>query len=423
MVLGMIRKLQIRFILLSMSALLFVLILLITGINIVNYRNVLSNADKILELLADNNGDFPLDQENAEFDLPEDMSPEVPYESRYFYVTLNNETVSAIQTEINHIASVDSLGAANYAVTAIRNNRPKGFVAAYRYMMRRRSDTTLIIFLDCGRKLLSFEYFLYASIVISLAGYFLVFLIIVFFSNRIIRPISEAYEKQKRFITDAGHEIKTPLTIITADADILEMEHGKSEWISDIKKQAGHLTALTNDLIYLARLEESKKTMMMVEFPVSDLVAETAASFQAIAQTQGKKFECAVSPALSLCGNEKAVAQLTSILLDNALKYSPEGGIVSVRLEKLNKSIRLSVSNTVKESVKKEDLNRLFERFYRPDASRNSGTGGYGIGLSVANAIVHSHNGKIQASAPDGKSLLITATFPMVQSMMQYITK
>ncbi len=412
MVLDMIRKLQIRFIVLSMSALLFVLVIIISGINIANYRIVLSNADKILELLADNNGDFPMDQENLHFDLPEDMSPEVPYESRYFYVTLNNETVSAIQTEINHIASVDSLGAVNYAVTAIKNNRPTGFVSTYRYILRKRADTTLIIFLDCGRKLLSFEYFLFASIIISLAGYFLVFLIIAFFSNRIVRPISEAYEKQKRFITDAGHEIKTPLTIITADADIIEMEHGESEWVSDIKKQAKHLTDLTNDLIYLARLEESQKTMLMVVFPVSDVVEEAALSFQSIAQTQGKKFECVVFPMLSMCGNAKAVAQLINILLDNALKYSPSGGSVFVRLEKLNKSIRLSVYNTVKEPLKKEDLSRLFERFYRPDASRNSGAGGYGIGLSVAQAIVFSHSGKIQAVAPDSKSLMITVTFP-----------
>ncbi|MDE6024159.1 MAG: HAMP domain-containing histidine kinase, partial [Lachnospiraceae bacterium] len=248
---------------------------------------------------------------------------------------------------------------------------------------------------------------------IALTGYALFFFVILFFSNKIIHPVTESYEKQKRFITDAGHEIKTPLTIIKADVDVLEMELGENEWLTDIQKQTKRLAALTNDLVYLSRMEEANDSMQMIEFPFSDVVSETTASFQALAQTQGKIFQCEIQPMLSLTGNEKAIYQLVNILLDNALKYSPNNGTVSLVLKKQSKTIQLSVFNTTENLIPKDKLNLLFERFYRIDSSHNSQTGGYGIGLSVAKAIVTAHNGKIQAKTEDGHSLQITATFPI----------
>ena len=167
----------------------------------------------------------------------------------------------------------------------------------------------------------------------ALSGYLISFFIILFFSGKIVRPVAESHEKQKRFITDAGHEIKTPLTIIKADVDILEMELGENEWLSDIQKQANRLTSLTNDLVYLSRMEETNNSIQMIEFPLSDVVSETASSFQALAQTQGKLFQCNIQPMISFTGNEKALQQLTNILLDNALKYSPTGGTVSITLK------------------------------------------------------------------------------------------
>ena len=254
---------------------------------------------------------------------------------------------------------------------------------------------------------------MYISIGIALVGYALFFFVILFFSGRIIRPVQESYEKQKRFITDAGHEIKTPLTIIQADADVLEMDVGENEWLADIQKQAKRLSGLTNDLVYLSRMEEAQDTMQMIEFPFSDVVSEAAASFQSLAQTQGKTFLCEVPPMLSFTGNEKAIHQLVSLLLDNALKYSPDNGTVSLTVEKQNKALQLSVFNTTADFIAKEQLSLLFERFYRTDPSRNSQTGGYGIGLSVAKAIVSAHNGKIQAKTEDGYSLKVIVTLPI----------
>lgn len=411
----MIKKLRFKFVLLSMSALLLVLAAIIAGINLVNYRSILEDVDEILEILSENRGTFPDEPgEGPGKKPPGKMSRELPYETRYFSVVLDSETGSLIQVDTSRIVSVDRKEAIELAQDVLEEERKIGFADEFRYIVKEDGRAVQVVFLDCGRKLESFRQFLWASIGISLLGYIVVFFIIAFFSGRLIRPISESYEKQKRFITDAGHEIKTPLTIINADASVLEMEFGKNEWLEDIEKQTKRLTALTNDLVRLSRMEESGSSMQMIDFPFSDVVSETAASYQHLAQTQKKEFQYAIQPMLSLHGDEKSIKQLLNILLDNAIKYSPEGDIIRLTAEKQKKSILLSVFNTTETAVPTGKLPQLFERFYRMDSSRNSQTGGYGIGLSVAKVITEAHNGKIQAKSEDGHSLQITVSFPLI---------
>lgn len=415
----MIRKVQKKFVLASMTAFLLVLAVIISAINIVNYNQVVREADSLLEILGDNQGTFPQlhDKERPDMDgrpggLWNGLSPEIPYESRYFSVTLNVETGNVVQAETSRIISVDTAQAIEYAKEVFGENRSRGFVDDFRYVVEEENENARIIFLDCGRKIGSFYSFLLASIAISLAGYLVVFALIAYFSGRIIRPISESYEKQKQFITNAGHEIKTPLTIIHADVDVLEMEFGENEWLEDIQKQTGRLSELTRSLVYLARMEEEHSDAPMIEFPFSDVVGETAASFQALAQTQDKSFDCRVTPMLTLKGDERAIRQLVSVLLDNAVKYSPAGGAVALAAEKQNGGLLLSVRNTTEHEVPEDSLPRLFDRFYRVDPSRNSQTGGYGIGLSVAQAIVTAHGGKIKAVKDGPNALCITVWLP-----------
>lgn len=237
-------------------------------------------------------------------------------------------------------------------------------------------------------------------------------ILLLLLSKRIVRPVAESYEKQKQFITDAGHELKTPLTIIGADADLAEMEWGENQWIQDIRRQTQRLTELTQDLIYLSRMEEEGLSLQSIDFPLSDVAEEMAHSFLPLAQNQGKRLEIAVQPMLSFRGDEKSIRQLCSILLDNALKYSPQEGELLFRLEKQGKNILLSVSNTTSQPIKKEELCHLFDRFYRTDPSRNSLIGGYGLGLSIARSIVTAHKGKIRAESPQESVLTIQVTLP-----------
>ena len=264
---------------------------------------------------------------------------------------------------------------------------------------------------------------------------------IYFFSGKILKPVSESYEKQKRFITDASHEIKTPLTIIDANTEVIEMMEGENEWTNSTRKQVARLTSLTEKLVFLSRMDEEATKLEMLEFSLSDAILDTAEPFKAVARTKGKKLTIDVTDKILYTGDEKTIRQLVSILLDNAMKYS---GCSNASFEKsninktnLNKTTQtqndcvttinpapeieismkpsgrnriITVWNTVDETanIKKGRQDMLFERFYRTDTSHNSKTGGFGIGLSAAYAIVKAHKGKITAESKDGRSIKFT---------------
>ena len=189
---------------------------------------------------------------------------------------------------------------------------------------------------------------------------------------------------------------------LDADTEILEMDYGANEWLSDIQNQTRRLTELTNSLIMLARMEE-QPAAEKIDFPLSDIAQEAAESFLALAKTQNKTLECRIQPMISMCGDEKALRQLITILLDNAVKYSQEGGSISLTLEKQKNSIRLSVFNTTP-FLSRKSLEHLFDRFYRSDKARTSGSG-FGIGLSIAQSIVHRHHGDIRAIRKDDNTI------------------
>lgn len=408
----MIRKFRIQFIALAMLSLLLLLTVIVTGMNLLNYRSVVSDADEVLSLISQNRGVFPnIDGGQGPVGRrPHGMSPELQYESRYFSVLLADDG-TVIFADTSRIASVDGNQAADYAKAVEQKSAEKGFFEQFRYVKSYEDIGVRISFLDCGRKLDAYYNFLLISIVMASAGFLAVFFVIVFFSGKFIRPIAESYEKQKHFITDAGHEIKTPLTIISANTDLLEMDIGSNECLDEIRRQSKRLTGLTNDLVSLARMEESKQAIPMIEFPLSEVVQEAAAPFQAPFQAQNKQLVCNIRPMLSMKGNDQAVSQLVSLLLDNALKYSPEGGVITLGLERQGKHLVLSVCNPTVSEIRPDQLPHVFDRFYRSDPSRNSQTGGHGIGLSIAKAIVTAHGGKISAQTKDGRSFMISAVF------------
>ena len=433
----MINKLKRKFLVIGTVFMFVLMAVLVFTMNIVNYRDVTADADSVLDVLI--NPDVPFDDdrqdgnrpdgdrqdedrqdenrqnrnrpEKAEDFVPRGMSPEVLYESRFFVADVSSDG-EIIQSNLSRIVSVDEDSAKDYIKKALNSNKERGFIGSFRYLKVTGDGQTKILFLDCGRKLDSFKSFLWISVTVGFGGCIAVFIAFVFTAGKIVAPIAESYETQKRFISDAGHEIKTPLTIINANVDLLQTDE-ESEELSDIRQQTKRLTELTNNLILLSKMEESEHTLQKIDFPLSDLVSETAGTFRALAATNSIDLEVGVAPGVTLNGSPDAVRQLISILLENAVKYSPEGGKISLQLTARKKSAIITVSNTTKEIISEGDLQNIFDRFYRSDVSRNSETGGHGIGLSIAKAIVEAHGGDIEASTETGKDFTICAVLPL----------
>ncbi len=411
----MFKKLRYQFIAIAMGSMAAVLILMIGGINLANYIHVDRATDLRLDILSDNGGRFPRPDRLPNTPGMRDLSAELPFETRFFTVALRSDDGTVVSIDTGKIAAVTTREAADYAGSLWLSHRLEGYLDDYKYRAVSFADSageeqTLYIFLDCRRELSSFRSFLFISVSASLLGMLSVFLLVVFFSRRLVRPMAESYAKQKRFITDARHELKTPLTIIDANTEVLEMTTGENEWTVSIHHQIERLSSLIQKLIFLSRMEESgAQTMTMLDFSLSDAVEETARPFEAVAAAQGKTLTLEIAPEISCHGDEASLRQLVSLLLDNAVKYSSEKGSIRLTLQTNGKSRVLTVWNTAEGLAPgRQDL--LFERFYRADGSRNSSTGGYGIGLSVAQAIVSAHRGKITAKSADGQSILFTVT-------------
>ena len=388
----MLKKLKTKFLIATLIVLIIVIGVIVGAINVFNYRSVISDADDTLSVIMDNAGHFPSKPGHIDPEFDINFTPESPFEARYFTVTLIDTMVKSVNTA--SIAAIDDTTAVKMAVSVKFSGIERGFRGNYRYLMTKDGNETSVIFLDCTETLDSARTFLLLSMFISVLGILGFFLILWIVSNRIILPIMDGYEKQKRFITDAGHDIKTPITIIDADAELLEMDIGENEWLSDIKKQTSRLASLTSDLIYLSRTEE-RENMPHIDFPFSDLTEEVILSFYAPARTKNIVINHTISPAVFYCGEEESIRKLVTILMDNAIKYSPEGEEIIVNLKKQGRSIILKISNKA-ENLSDESIDHIFDRFYRSDPARST-SGGFGIGLSVANAIVSSHKGRISA--------------------------
>ena len=438
----MVKKLQRRFILIAVLSVLAVLVVIMGIINVSNYRNVVVEADKTITLISSNGGTFPRSEfhkngsgsgngsgagsgangsgaqqpisttdikppNSGKNDLT--MSAEAPFETRYFVVDMSTAgKVSTINT--GSIAAVSTTQAAEYAAEVYASGKSSGFIGDYRFGVSDTDTGKMVVFLDCGRSINYFRTFLRTSLIVSLLALLGVFVLVMIFSKRAIKPIADAYEKQKHFITDAGHELKTPLAVISANTEVLEMTDGESEWTQSIRNQVTRLTELTNNLVSLARMDEHDSRMLMTDFSLSDAVTESLEPFYALAEQKGKPVEASIQEGLSLCGNEDAIRKLVGILADNAIKYGAENSEISVTLKASGHSKLLQTKNRVEGGIEKGSHEEMFERFYRGDVSHSSQVSGYGIGLSMARAIAAAHKGKISARSEDGCSLTITVT-------------
>ncbi len=404
----MIKKLQKKFLLITMCSIVAVVFLLIGFINYMNYIQVDKDNAVHIKVLGESGGSIPFrDREPDAIKglVPPANSPEFAFETRFFTVRYDN--TNQIKTvNLDFIAAVNYSEAVVLAKDVIDSAKDTGYVDNYKFQVIDTDMGKMIIFLDCTQSLWNVRQFLISSVLVSVLGILLVFSLVLFFSKKAVAPIAESYEKQKRFITDASHELKTPLSIIGANTDVIEMENGTSEWTKSTRNQIERLSSLTNNLVLLSRMEEENYLVSKENMDLSKLIYREFEEFKSTGIMLNKPLLLTIEDNIYYKGNVDTIKKLCSILSENALKYATEGNPIEITLKKNGKMIELIMKNQTI-NIKEGNQDILFERFVRADASRNSKIGGNGIGLSVANAIVKAHKGKISARSEDGHSLTI----------------
>ena len=407
----MIKKLRKKFIHIAVLAVTAVLVLLCVIVNAATYFSVDSQLNQTLDMLSQNEGRMPEKPPTSEMqrgafpDKP--FTKETPFSTRFFVLFFDDEG-QLVKSDLGHIAAVTEEDVSEYCAFAAERGAGRGYTANYKYeILKDGEGKNRAIFLDCYKE----RQFLYRvgifSVIATVVCIALVTLIVVLLSGKAIDPLVKNAERQKQFVTDASHELKTPITVIATSLKALEIETGQHKWIDKAKNQTEKLTELVSALVTLSRMDESDP-IHKLHFPVSDSVRETAESYLDFAGQNGHALQIEIEPDLTYYGDEYTVRQLVSILIDNAVKYATAGGTILLSLEKTKKGIAISTVNGCT-NITPDDANKLFDRFYRTDKSRNADTGGFGIGLSIVRAVAEAHDGFVRASLTEDDCLKITA--------------
>lgn len=404
----MLKKLRWRIIAVAMAAFFAVTVLIVALINVTNYYTVVRQADETLDSLLrfEAGRNEPAKESDAPApEFPNQPDQEFRYMTRFF--TVRTDADGRIQTPLmQYIASVDRKTAAAYAQRAQNRRQDRGFLDSYRYLKDTGENGTVIVFLNVSREQKFMGSLLTVSLLIAFSGMLLIFLLVFLLSKKAIKPFVQNLEQQKRFITDASHELKTPLTSIGTSLDIVTLEHGDDEWTDNIRTQTKRLSKIVGELVTLSRLDEANPLPNKETFSLSDAAWEIVESFQSHARTQEKSIAPEIAADVTLHGERTAIVELLSVLIDNAIRYSTPKAVVRFSLEKKGGRIHICVQNPCNYDTP-PDCKRLFDRFYRPDESRSRESGGTGVGLSIAKAVAEAHGGKISASCPDGREMRI----------------
>jgi len=398
----MIRTLQKRFVTITMAAMLIVVLAIGSAMFLSLNRSMTSDDQNTLEVLSENKGRIP-EMNDSDFSAfmqrltAVGINREAILSNRFFTVTYNTD--GTVQVDLDHAKGADEDSARTYAESVRKLGVSDGKYGDYLYKITQDSSGTRVVFLSVFDTEQTLQWFARNAFYVGASAMVIMFILSMFMSQRAVKPFADNMNRQKQFITDAGHELKTPLAIISADTEVLELEVGDdNKWIESIHNQVKRLDKLIKSLLILSRAEEQGDKAKMADFDISAAVRRSAGNFESVAKSQGKMLTLDIADGLSCHGRQDDIEELTGILVDNAIKYSKEGETVTVSLARAKgRKIQLDVTNPC-ENMKDADLDNLFRRFYRADTSRARSTGGYGIGLSIATAVTEAHKGKISAS-------------------------
>lgn len=397
----MIKVLQKKFVFTAMIVVSILLLILLGTINVVNIVMVRNETDKTLAMISAADGNFDHIQPPPNSTPPSDFRIEPKDErdkflsSNFFIVRLNGNG-QVIFTDVSRTSLVDEVSAKELALKILDEGASAGKIGKYRYQISnsRMENETVIVFLDASEEILSYVRVLFLSGGIGIVCWILMLLIVIFLSKKVIRPIAENIERQKQFVTNAGHEIKTPLAIILANTEAMELYNGENKWSKNIREQTVRLNGLMKNLLLLAKMDEGAAEIIKTEVSLSELVSENVRVFAEPFNLRNITLQTEIQPNVIIKANKEQMSQLISILFDNASKYTNDSGTVIVSLQKSDKRIKLLIKNSC-EKLPDTSPHKLLDRFYRDDKARTQKTGGYGIGLSVARSIAEANRGSI----------------------------
>lgn len=405
----MIRTLQKKFIVTAMIAVTVLLLVLLGAINVFNFLSSSRQSDQLLEQLAAMEGFGPAPQGRPDApDGPAHMQDrhglflrtpdEDDRRAALGFSVRFNAAGEAESVDLSRIASLTEEEAVSLAQEALAVGQSSGRLGERKFrIVEPAPDCHTVVFLDVSSQQFELLRVAALSALLGLLAWAAMLVLVTLLSRQAIRPIAENIERQRQFVTDAGHELKTPLAIILANLDAMELTGQESKYSRNIRSQASRLSTLMQNLLTLARIDESTALPDAAPLSLSELCRESAEMFRAPAELRQLSLRTDIAEGVSVSGNRTMLQQLLSTLLDNAVKYCPEGGAIRLQLRQEDRAV-LRVANTV--GNERPDLTRLFDRFYRSDSSRNQ-KGGFGIGLSAAQAIVRQHRGEIGAHYED----------------------
>lgn len=390
-----------------MSAVTVLLIVLVGAINVINKFILDSQTNVIMSTLVNSDGRFmQMDFHHRDpFSPPLDMDT---MKAARFFVVKTSSDGKILDINTDQISSVNPSDAAYYA-SIIKNN--SGNVDKYKYEVKIQGDEKLIFFMDTSVQTGNFIRVFALSTVLALICWFTVFLFVVFFSGHVVRPIIAGMEKQRQFITNAGHELKTPLAIIQSNNDAMTLIHGENKYNINIKAQTKRLGVLMSNLLTLAKIDEEAQFPTTSE-NISNIISEIVAGYRVSSNEKNILLNEEIEKDVQLNIHRDLFVQMISSLMDNAVKYTPQNGRIEVSLKRNGRKIIITEENTCCPNHE-TDTEKLFERFYSGDDSRtrNSELSGYGIGLSAARAIAESFGGTLSAEYTGFNTIRFTARF------------
>ncbi|MGH0052279.1 MAG: sensor histidine kinase [Sphaerochaetaceae bacterium] len=403
----MIKGLQRKITAIIASVLVAVFVVVFITLNISMQISSYEKTASVLQILIDYDGYIFLPQSEATMEQQDSPFPTVPPSGYVLFYIKVNEQNDIIEANHEMIYDMTPMLLEQYKNDMLAQNKRSGTSGDYQFLIQETAYGKIIACAQRGYTVEMLRDLVRTSTIVAGISCVALLGLSVLLARRAVKPVKEAFDKQRRFISDASHELKTPLTVIMTNIDILRNEWGESTELDFMHDQARNMNLLIQEMLTLARTEENKKTDQYVAFDLSSAVRNIVLGFESTAFEAGKNMTYDIMDNIHYIGDKRLFLQVICIFIDNAIQYSEAGAAINIRLQKDGNKIKLSFYNTGI-GIKNSEKEKIFERFYRSDESRSRETGGYGLGLAIAKSIVQQHGGKISVEGEEGQWVRFT---------------